>query len=375
VRLDGRVTALRPAEPDGSAVWGLAWTTPPRGVRYRKPAPPAGFPVAASAFELKSKAPIDELVADGRRVAFRSCREIVTWTAGTTTLSEVHPERPVCVGPRLGEEGWDVRFCCTALAGDNVGVETVQGSGIQRSAALSVYGPSLSTGIAALPTMLGGSLGIGFMVGHGPLLVFSAWRPSGTACIPTTPCPDPRGQPLWRLPLPLSSTTCALDSSTGDLGPPCQKIAAGPVLPLAADDSHIVVRRVDGALAVLDADGREVFSIPFATADTWSAKIAASDVVVLTAGQLRDYDVTSRALLHAWPVPPESRLEDTARGLAAYVLDGQVHLLRLRDGADVVVASGTGAQLEDSGLFYAHDGAAPYVGRIRFVARDKLPLR
>jgi NADPH-dependent 2,4-dienoyl-CoA reductase/sulfur reductase-like enzyme len=61
-------------------------------------------------------------------------------------------------------------------------------------------------------------------------------------------------------------------------------------------------------------------------------------------------------------------LEDVARGLAVYVLDGEVHLLRLRDGADRVVAAGTLARFMDTGLVYA-DGA-----RIRMTPFARLPL-
>jgi hypothetical protein len=61
-------------------------------------------------------------------------------------------------------------------------------------------------------------------------------------------------------------------------------------------------------------------------------------------------------------------LEDVARGLAVYVLDGEVHLLRLRDGADRVVAVGTLARFMDAGLVYA-DGA-----RIWITPFERLPL-
>ena len=66
---------------------------------------------------------------------------------------------------------------------------------------------------------------------------------------------------------------------------------------------------------------------------------------------------------------PALRLEDASSGLAAYILDRQVHLLRLSDGADAVVAYGTIARFTDTGLVYA-DGA-----RIHLVPFDRLPLR
>lgn len=61
-------------------------------------------------------------------------------------------------------------------------------------------------------------------------------------------------------------------------------------------------------------------------------------------------------------------LADVAHGLAAYVLEGQVQLLRLADGADRTVVPGTLARFTDTGLAFA-DGA-----RIRLVPFQQLPL-
>jgi hypothetical protein len=66
---------------------------------------------------------------------------------------------------------------------------------------------------------------------------------------------------------------------------------------------------------------------------------------------------------------PELSLEDVARGLVTYVLDERVHVLRLADGADAVVARATLARFMDSGLVYA-DGS-----RLHLVPFDRLPLR
>jgi hypothetical protein len=105
------------------------------------------------------------------------------------------------------------------------------------------------------------------------------------------------------------------------------------------------------------------------------------------------YDVRTGALLHRWPLPqvwtgpdcgfhcgPNPNcwygcdpgtlvLEDAARGLVAYVLEKQVHVLRLADGAVTVVAKGTVARFMDDGLVYA-DGS-----RLHLVPFGALPLR
>ena len=330
--------------------------------------------MVASGFEVKSKAPIDSLAANGMRLAFDTCGEVASWSAGTNRVAEIRPERPLCLGNLEAGQGSAVYVCCTTVPDSTVGYQTETGGGIQQTYSLEISGAGRSASIVGPRTQLPEAPGIGFLVGHGPLLVFSTWHGSGVGCLPWIgeTCPDPAGQPLWRVPLPLVPDACAT-TFDGTPGAPCRKIAAGPVVPLAVDDTRIVVRRLDGALSVLDADGHELLSIPFAPNVTLTARIDEPDLVVLVAGQLRDYDARSGALLHAWPAPSALSLEDAAGGLAAYILHAKLHLLRLRDGADALVGTATSAQLENTGLFYAYKGAYPYPGRIRFVPFDQLP--
>ena len=69
------------------------------------------------------------------------------------------------------------------------------------------------------------------------------------------------------------------------------------------------------------------------------------------------------------------QLLDAKRGLVAYVLNGKLHLLRLRDGVNKVVANATDARFGDNGLYYAFTAAAPWVSRIRFVRWASLPVQ
>jgi hypothetical protein len=124
--------------------------------------------------------------------------------------------------------------------------------------------------------------------------------------------------------------------------------------------------------------GRQV-SIYAATSwgRTLAAELAGSDLVQLSQGSLRHFDAVTGFLQHTWPVanvtsggicrrlpcsPQLLTLEDTAGGLVAYTLQREVHVLRLSDGRDVVVASGTRAQFVTSGLVYAYQstGLWPY---------------
>jgi hypothetical protein len=108
---------------------------------------------------------------------------------------------------------------------------------------------------------------------------------------------------------------------------------------------------------------------------------------VLVPGELRDYDADSGTLLRRWPLSDapsgsdcrpgipfsctdsQLRLQDAARGLVAYILDNQVHLLRLADGKDVVIAAGIHARFMNAGLVYAEGP------RLHLVPFDLLPLR
>jgi hypothetical protein len=389
VRPDGRVNILRPEDPVRFGVWGLAWTTPPRGTAYRTPSP-VNFPVEVSPTELKLKTESTiEIAADGNRVGFLSCGWAGLWTPGQRSIAPATSGAVPCADSTgLGGN----RVWGPALAGDVFGYGTaccttssIASLRIFRVAAIE------QANISGPPSLGIGSPSIGFLLGHGPLLVFSIWQP-GTSCNgPGTPCPDPRGQTLWRLPIPFSSGACFAEPGSPP-APPCVKISAGPAVPLAVDDTRVVVRRLDGSIAVLDASGHELLTLPLNTGEGTAAAIAGSDLIILVDGALRDYDAITGAFLHEWAMPsvpiggfcgiylercgsPELRLEDAARGLAAYILAGRLHLLRLRDGADAVIGEATAAQLEDEGLFFAYRGASPYKGRIRFVPFDQLAVR
>src|SRR5262249_29660036 len=120
---------------------------------------------------------------------------------------------------------------------------------------------------------------------------------------------------------------------------------------------------------------------------TLAAQLSGSDLVLTSGAQLRVYDARTGTLRRTWPLAaeaaghdcdyygdpscptqPELALDDVAHGLVAYVLERQVHLLRLSDGADAVVGPGSHARFMDTGLVFA-DGA-----RIRLLPFAQLPL-
>jgi hypothetical protein len=283
-----------------------------------------------------------------------------------------------------------LQFFDLMLAGDVVGYGTDRG-GIQQNVQLRLA----PLGIPSAATFVPGALaihpqppGVGFLLGRRSLIVFSTWMNGCNGA--DTSCPDPSGpQPLW-MALPLGNGSCTRSGVA--LSPPCEQLDAGPVVPLAVDETRIVVRRGDASLALLGSDGHELFSLPFRPGLSLGASLAGSDLVVRVQGALRDVDAVTGTRLRTWPLPdvptagvcgvelarcgsPRRQFEGAASGLACYMLDGRIHLLRLRDGADVAVADATTAELDDAGLSYAYRTTGRWPGRIRFVSFGRMPLQ
>src|SRR5262249_38682300 len=235
----------------------------------------------------------------------------------------------------------------------------------------------------------------GDILGAGPLLVFSTWAYCDEVAPVTCPGlgygqgPTLATQALWRVREPPWAGECPRIRSDAT-GGRCERLRVepGPLRPLDADAGRIVVSG-DNATLVLDPDGHQLLSLPLSTQ---AAQLAGPDLVLLVRGALRDYDVTTGALLHTWPLPdissggfcgvplllcgsPRLRLEDAANGLVAYVLDGQIHLMRFGDGRDVIPHGGTIARFGTGGLFYTYQASGTWAGRIRFVPFDQLPPR
>src|SRR5207244_7826034 len=158
---------------------------------------------------------------------------------------------------------------------------------------------------------------VGDVLGDGSLLVYGAWSR-------TTP------ESIWRL----DGAPTQIASAPGDLQP------------LSLDQGRIVARLPDGTLELLLADGTPVRTLEV---HALGAALAGDDLAVLIQGELRDYSAATGELLHAWPLPdvasagrcrrlfcpnPRLTLDDAARGLAVYTLDGAVHLPPLPHRSD-----------------------------------------
>jgi hypothetical protein len=279
------------------------------------------------------------------------------WTPATGTVGQVEPE--ASLAPHCTTPGNYVSFDIydVALAGDRVAFGTRNGN---MSQGWDLYGHALSepSSIQLLDSDSGlagctvGNGGLGDLVGAGDLLAFSRWA----ELVPTDSCGPILSQQIYR---------------SGPNGCPCPRIAAspGPLLPADVGSGRVVALGTNET-EVLSADGAQLLTVPI---HALAAQLAGSDLVIVTPGQLRDYDAANGSLLHAWPLPdvasgspcgsphpsgcPSIRLEleDAARGLAAYVLDGEVHVVRLANGSDRTIAKGTTARFMDAGLVFADE--------------------
>jgi WD40 repeat protein len=344
----------------GGVIDSLVWTRPPAGRRYRPVEPRTAATVSGN--ELVAPWPIEHLAADGSHVLYVTCGHLFVWAPAAGEV--VQAERAASLVPRcttaktknyVAFDIYDV-----ALAGDRIAFGDRWGN---MSQGWDLYQQPLAdpSAIQKLDSDGGfagctlGRAGLGDLVGAGDLLVFSRWEE----------------------PIPDSRVTCGIATNqriyrVDASGCPCPKIATspGPLLPADVDGGRIVAAGSNDTV-VMDSTGARLMAVPVRAL---AAQLAGPDLVVLVQGQLRDYDAATGALTHAWPLPdvasgspcgsphpwgcPSVRLEleDAARGLAAYVLDGEVHVVQLADGTDVTIGKGMSARFMDDGLVYA-DGA------------------
>ena len=346
--LSGHVrVAVAASKPYGGQIVSAAWMNVAPYVLYRPPQRVDG---------VFAGGPVQELVADGGRVAFDACANVSAWTPATGEVVPVETQR--CQAPISREHVYSL-----ALAGDEV-AWWEKGYGlcyVFRAQEVTLGSTPFQFGQGS--GCLGGAplQGTGSAVGSGSLLVFGDW----SAHFGPTEIVD----------------TESIDR-LGATGCPCSALSStpGPYTPLDVDAGRIVVSGTEET-RVLDADGRVLLNLPV---PTLAAQLTGNELVLAVDGRLRVYDVTSGVLRASWPLPDAAAghhcdlygeptcqqsaltLDDASHGLAVYVVDGEVRVVRLSDGVDRLVALGTVARFMDDGLVYA-DGA-----RVRLLPYDEL---
>jgi hypothetical protein len=347
----------------GGRILSVAWTREPTGARYTKPS------VATTG--LLADGPVLQLATDGQSVAFgTTCNRVSVWMPSNGSLFTTAEFPLVGVGPYC-DWGDRLDLYTVALAGERVvyGFNNGGLSSFWSLRQLTTSQPASGTQLDGASGSLGGPWrhALGTVVGSGSLIVYSVWDEANA---PSAPPFHVTAQTLMR-------------AEPG--GCPCTTLASspGPLVPYDVAGDRIVASG-DRETIVFDRDGKELLSLPISGL---GAQFDGDNIVVLTSGELRDYDIHSGQLLHTSMLPdvdsgsecgsphycdrhpPRLLLEDARAGLVTYVLDGTVHLRRVVDGQDAVVAPGSLARFFDGGLVYA------YGARISVVPFDQLPLR
>ena len=345
VTLAGELRTLVPYRPR-AAGFGVGWSWAPTDLAYQKPEK-LPYLVHVSPRELEARVPIQRLSADGNRVAFFLCPFIFGgWRPG-----DKQPLLPdsVTLFDCLQQE--NVNYLRDfALAGDRLAY-LVGTDGAWKTLVLTTLEQDHpSVRIAESDEHPGQRPALGDVVGARTTIVYGSRQSLDI---------DSQGpETIWRV---------------DDAKPVQITYAPDDLQPLAVDQGRIAARRPDGSLELLDLDGGVLRTFDVSAL---GAALAGDDLVVLVHGELRDYSASTGELRYVWPLPdvPSVELDDAARGIAVYTLDGVVHLLRLSSGADVTVPGATAAELTGAGLFYAYPGEEPWPGRIRFIPFEELPL-
>jgi hypothetical protein len=358
VTITGRPrTLVRAGGSYGGQIVSVNWVRPAANAHWQAPAPADG---------VFAGGPVLRLAADRGRIAYAACLNVFSWAPRTSTKVQLRGDS-TCIGPLSRYQVYDL-----AVAGDRI----AWGWKTSGQAPYSWYLYASTVGSTVEQFTLASGLGYpnpedslaGSLVGSGNALIYGEWKTTGS--------------------YPGGTTVETLYRATS-AGCPCPAIAYGaapraiaPLVPLDTDGERIAVLRY-GSLVVLDTSGSELLAIPVAAA---AAQLLDETVVVLVPGELRVYDVTSGSLLRSSRLPmttvgrdctafsephcryPEAqlRLQDAALGLAAYVLNGEVHIVRLADGHDAVVSFGTEARFTNDGVAIA-DGA-----RVRLIAYESI---
>jgi hypothetical protein len=358
-------------------------------VNAARSAPPL---VQVTPHELRLSQPLAGLAADGPRAAFAFCNQLVgIWRPGAANVTRLGPVAQWTCPPPRGLE----RTFSIALADGRVAWAASAGGNIYTNLVFLVVlsNPHTLT-IAAETDYCCRSLDpdpnrMGDVYGSGGFLVFSSRLKCGDLGAPS--CPGPTrtvvSQTMWRLRRPPFSAQCV-----NRPGPCMQLTTSAPnatLRPLSVSANRVLLLN-NGVLELRNGSGAITRQFAGVAGVMRGADLTVNRVLVLVPAALRVYNANTGALVRTRALPnvtsagicgmppcPAVALQmlDAARGLVAYALSGKLHLLRLRDGRDRVVATAADARFGTKGLFYAYSAPAPWVSRIRFVPWAQLPVR
>jgi hypothetical protein len=206
---------------------------------------------------------------------------------------------------------------------------------------------------------------LGNLAGDGSLLVYNTWKEIGRAGAVKQPN-------LWRVAVQGRART--------------RLLLRGPnaVHVVAVDAGRIAVLRKDGMLAILNERGKRMTAFRLGWKGVEAVRLTGSRVIVLRGTTVEVRDARRGTLTNRWPAARSIAgisLEDAHGNFAVYTSGIAIHLLRLSDGRDRVLAIAkqagpANAELEPEGLYYSYNetgSARP--GRVAFVPFRELTAR
>jgi hypothetical protein len=352
----------------------------------------AGPLVQVTPNELRLSQPLVALAADADHAAFAFCNQLVgLWRPGAPTITPLGPLNQWSCPPPRGLE----RVFSIALTGDRTAWAAAAGGNIVSNLLflVTLNHPHTITIAAETDNCCRGvdpDLNrIGDVYGDGGFIAFSSrlkCNDQGAPTCATGTHPTLLSQTVWRLRRPPFQAPCV-----GKPGPCTQLLTQNNVLrPLSLDSGRIVLQLANGALIVRKTTGALVHQFPGLAGQARGAELMGNRLLVLTQGKLLVHSLPTGTQIATRPLPnvPSAgvcglppcptvtlQLVDASRGLVAYILSGKLHLLRIRDGRDRVVAAATDSRFGDKGLFYSYNTTGPWPSRVHFVRWRGLPVQ
>jgi hypothetical protein len=352
----------------------------------------AGPLVQINPNELRLSQALVALAADADHAAFAFCNQLVgLWRPGATTITQLGPVNQWSCPPPRGLE----RVFSLALTGDRTAWAASAGGNIVTNLLFLVTSsnPHSITIAAETDNCCRGvdpDLNrVGDVYGDGGFIAFSSrvkCNDHGAPACASGTHPTLLNQTVWRLRRPPFQAPCL-----GKPGPCSQLLTQTNVLrPLSIDSGRIVLQLANGSLIVRKSTGALVHQFPGLAGQSRGAELMGNRLLVLIQGKLLVYSLPAGNQVGTRPLPNVSsagvcglppcptatlQLVDASRGLVAYILSGKLHLLRIRDGRDRIVAAATDSRFGDKGLFYSYNATGPWPSRIRFVRWAALPMQ
>jgi WD40-like Beta Propeller Repeat len=337
----------------------IGWTRLAPVLPPARPVPPTERVTGSRAVMVR--APIADLAADGRRVAFitgttrTDCHHVAVWTPATKSVRRFAVPAPCLeVSPRDG-------MPAVALAGTRVAwLQTGGGNTLETAlvtATLSRPAPVWIAEGAADDNDVGTFARK--PVGDEALLAFTIERScdSDSRADPDTACPAGRktGEIVAATAYRIGgSGPCPLERTAGRQACTLLAKADGTMSVLAIDAGRIAVK-TEAGVTLLTAAGDVLRN--FAVNPT-AAALSGKYLAVRTPNAVELFDSNSGMLSSRFPAPNSLRLEDLEGDILVTASGATVTVRRLSDGrTSTIQAGGTArAQLESPGLFIAGAG-------------------